>query len=94
VGSALDINDFFTPLGYINSFGALIASKKSLQRQGLRQCSNDYFHLCFFFCQSQAAIPHYQICTEQNPGNLQKCDALIKLVDADKKRLEKVSGTK
>ncbi len=40
------------------------------------------------------SVDAYQICTEQNPGNLQKCDALIKLVDADKKRLEKVSGTK
>jgi len=40
------------------------------------------------------SVDAYQICTEQNPGNPQKCDALIKLVDADKKRLEKVSGTK
>ena len=40
------------------------------------------------------SVDAYQICTEQNPGNLQKCDALIKLVDADKKRLDKVSGTK
>ena len=40
------------------------------------------------------SVDAYQICTEQNPGNAQKCDALVKLVDADKKRLDKVSGGK
>jgi hypothetical protein len=36
----------------------------------------------------------YQICSEKNIGDLRKCDALVRLQDADQKRLELLTAAK
>jgi hypothetical protein len=38
--------------------------------------------------QSQEA---YQLCTRQNPDNPQKCGALLRVIEADKKRYDKAT---
>jgi hypothetical protein len=40
------------------------------------------------------SLAAYQICVKENIGDLKKCDALAKLRDADKKRLERLTATK
>ncbi len=42
--------------------------------------------------QSQSLVA-YQICSEENTGDLRKCDALVRLKDADQKRLERLTAT-
>jgi hypothetical protein len=39
----------------------------------------------------EQSVDAYQICTEENIHNLSKCAPLIKLMDEDKKRLERLS---
>ena len=39
----------------------------------------------------EQSVDAYQICTEENIHNLSKCALLIKLMDEDKKRLERLS---
>jgi hypothetical protein len=36
----------------------------------------------------------YQRCTEENVGDEKKCDALIRLLENDRNRVEKVAGAK
>jgi hypothetical protein len=36
----------------------------------------------------------YQRCTEENVGDEKKCDALIRLLESDRNRVEKVAGAK
>jgi hypothetical protein len=36
----------------------------------------------------------YQRCTEENVGDEKKCDALIRLLESDRTRVEKVAGGK
>jgi hypothetical protein len=36
----------------------------------------------------------YQICSEKNIDDLRKCDALVRLQDADQKRLERLTAAK
>jgi hypothetical protein len=43
--------------------------------------------------QSQSLIA-YQICSEESTGDLKKCDALVSLQDADRKRLELLTAIK
>jgi hypothetical protein len=43
--------------------------------------------------QSQSRVA-YQICSEENIGDLRKCDALVRLQDADQKRLERLTAAK
>jgi len=40
------------------------------------------------------SLDAYQLCTEDNPGDPDKCATLVKLLEDDKKRLERVSGQK
>lgn len=40
------------------------------------------------------SLDAYQLCTEENPGEPEKCEALVKLMDDDKKRLDRVSTSK
>ena len=40
------------------------------------------------------SLDAYQLCTEENPGDPDKCATLIKLLEDDKKRLERVSTPK
>jgi hypothetical protein len=40
------------------------------------------------------SLDAYQICTEDNPGDPEKCAALVKLLEDDKKRLDRVSTPK
>ena len=40
------------------------------------------------------SLAAYQICAKENRGDLKKCDALAKLENADKKRLEGLTATK
>lgn len=37
------------------------------------------------------SLDAYQLCTEENPGEPEKCGTLVKLLEDDKKRLERVS---
>ena len=39
--------------------------------------------------QSQSLVA-YKICSERNIGDLRKCDALVRLQDADQKRLKQL----
>jgi hypothetical protein len=40
------------------------------------------------------SLDAYQLCTEEHPGELEKCEALVKLMDDDKKRLDRVTASK
>ena len=40
------------------------------------------------------SLDAYQLCTEENPGEPEKCGTLVKLLEDDKKRLERVSTPK
>ncbi|MFO1125729.1 MAG: hypothetical protein U1E25_10860 [Methylocystis sp.] len=40
------------------------------------------------------SLSAYQICAKEKRGDLKKCDALAKLIDADKKKLERLTATK
>lgn len=40
------------------------------------------------------SLDAYQLCTEENPGELEKCEALVKLMEDDKKRLDRVTASK
>lgn len=40
------------------------------------------------------SLDAYQLCTEENPGAPEKCSTLVKVLEEDKKRLERVSGSK
>lgn len=40
------------------------------------------------------SLAAYQICTENNIGDIRKCDALVSLHDADQKRLERLAAPK
>lgn len=40
------------------------------------------------------SLDAYQLCTEENPGDPDKCATLVKLLEDDKKRLERVSNPK
>jgi hypothetical protein len=41
--------------------------------------------------QSQSLVA-YQICTEENIGDLKKCDAILRLQNADAKRLARLTS--
>ena len=38
----------------------------------------------------EQSLEAYQICAEQNPGDQQKCSALARIIEADRKRYEKL----
>ncbi len=40
----------------------------------------------------EQSLEAYQLCAEHNPNDPQKCSALSRVIEADKKRYEKVSG--
>ena len=40
------------------------------------------------------SLDAYQLCTEENPGEVEKCEALVKLMEDDKKRLDRVTASK
>ncbi len=40
------------------------------------------------------SLDAYQLCTEENPGAPEKCETLVKLMEDDKKRLDRVSTPK
>ena len=40
------------------------------------------------------SLDAYKLCTEENPGDPDKCANLVKLLEDDKKRLERISGQK
>ena len=40
------------------------------------------------------SLAAYQICSEKNNGDLRKCDALVRLQDADQKRLEQLTAAR
>ncbi|WP_442754305.1 hypothetical protein ACNHKD_15110 [Methylocystis sp. JAN1] len=37
----------------------------------------------------EQSMKAYQLCAEQNPGNPEKCSALSRVMDADRKRYDK-----
>jgi hypothetical protein len=40
----------------------------------------------------EQSVAAYQLCASQNPNNPEKCSALARVLDADKKRYEKMSS--
>lgn len=40
----------------------------------------------------EQSLEAYQLCVAHNPNDQQKCSALSRVIDADKKRYEKVAG--
>ena len=40
------------------------------------------------------SLDAYQLCTEENPGEQEKCGTLVKLLEDDKKRLDRVTSPK
>ena len=40
------------------------------------------------------SLDAYQRCSEENVGDEKKCDALIRLLESDRNRVEKVAGGK
>lgn len=38
------------------------------------------------------SLDAYQLCSEENPGEPEKCGTLVKLLEDDKKRLDRVSS--
>lgn len=39
----------------------------------------------------EQSLQAYQLCAEQNPDNQQKCSALSRVIEADRKRYEKLA---
>ncbi len=39
----------------------------------------------------EQSLQAYQLCVEQNPNDQQKCSAVARIIDADRKRYEKLS---
>ncbi len=40
----------------------------------------------------EQSLEAYQLCVEQNRNDQQKCSALSRIIDADRKRYEKLAG--
>jgi hypothetical protein len=54
--------------------------------QGARDSANREYAVDSY----EQSLQAYQLCVEQNPGDQQKCSAVARLIDADRKRYEKL----
>lgn len=54
--------------------------------QGAREAANREYAVDSY----EQSLQAYQLCVEQNPGDQQKCSAVARLIDADRKRYEKL----